>query len=193
MVEPTPLSSLTWSSHQIPAYGHHPNTSLQHFPLLIYRSCLPPTLTHKQAEDFFSSVGVVKSDWRSPMSWIPHYHSTTHECMVVSAGSARLCFGGPPDGGRNEGRVEVEVNVGDVMIVPAGVSHGMLENLGGFEMTGAYPIGADTWDFCKGTETDWEEAWEKIKTVKWFTRDPVYGDEGPVMKYGAGSLVSSMM
>ncbi|ODN98308.1 hypothetical protein L198_03552 [Cryptococcus wingfieldii CBS 7118] len=48
-----------------------PNTSLQHFPLLIYRSCLPSTLTHEEAGGFFSSVEVVKPDGTSPMSLIP--------------------------------------------------------------------------------------------------------------------------
>lgn len=69
------------------------------------------------------------------MSPVHHYHSTTHEAMVVNSLSARLCFGGPREEG-NIGKLEVEVKQGDVMIVPAGVSHGMLENKGGFGMLG---------------------------------------------------------
>lgn len=70
---------------------------------------------------------------------------------------------------------------GDVMIVPAGVSHGMLENRGGFEMLGGYPIGAEDWDFCVGKEEEKGEAWERIKGLAWFEKDPVYGDQGPVL------------
>lgn len=69
------------------------------------------------------------------MSPVHHYHSTTQEAMVVNSLSARLCFGGPTEEG-NIGKLEVEVKQGGVMIVPAGVSHGMLENRGGFGMLG---------------------------------------------------------
>lgn len=101
--------------------------------------------------------------------------------MVVTSGSARLCFGGPPEEG-NIGRLELEVKQGDVMIVPAGVSHAMLENRGGFEMLGVYPIGADDWDFCVGKEEEKGEAWERIKGLAWFEKDPVYGDKGQYWK-----------
>ncbi|OWZ62233.1 hypothetical protein AYX14_05636 [Cryptococcus neoformans] len=177
---PNSPGSVRVVTHQIPAYGAFPNTSLQHYPFLIYYSAYPSTLTVDQIEDHLLSVGVVKPSWRSPMSSIHHYHSTTQEAMVVTSGSARLCFGGPPEEGNN-GRLEVEVKKGDVMIVPAGVSHGMLENRGGFEMLGGYPIGAEDWDFCVGKEEEKGEAWERIKGLAWFEKDPVYGDQGPVL------------
>ncbi|KJE00024.1 cupin domain-containing protein [Cryptococcus gattii NT-10] len=177
---PNSRDSVRVVTHQIPAYRAFPNTSLQNYPFLIYYSAYPPTLTVDQIEDHLLSVGVVKPSWRSPMSPVHHYHSITQEAMVVTSGSARLCFGGPPEEG-NIGRLEVEVKQGDVMIVPAGVSHGMLENRGGFEMLGGYPIGADDWDFCVGKEEEKGEAWERIKGLAWFEKDPVYGDKGPVL------------
>jgi uncharacterized protein YjlB len=51
----------------------------------------------------------------------------------------------------NPGRVEASVLKGDVIIVPAGVGHRLLEELSGgdFEMVGSYPNGKN-WDMCYG-------------------------------------------
>lgn len=104
-----------------------------------------------------------------------HYHSTTHEVLVVVNGSARLFFGGE----NNPNGVRHRVSKGDVMVLPAGTGHAMEEDLGGFSMVGSYPVDAEDWDHCTGGEgTDAEE---RIKALNWFTRDPIYGDEGPVL------------
>ena len=69
---------------------------------------------------------------------------------------------------------------GDVAVVPAGVGHQLLEDLeGGFEMVGSYP-GGRSWDMCYGVEGE-EGRMEGIKGLGWFERDPIYGDEGPVL------------
>ena len=67
---------------------------------------------------------------------------------------------------------------GDVVVVPAGVGHRLLEDLdGGFEMVGSYPVGCG-WDMCYGGEEGVEG---RIRALGWFERDPVYGDQGPVL------------
>ncbi len=105
-----------------------------------------------------------------------HYHSTTHEILLIIHGRARLLFGGE----ENPGRVEAEVKVGDVLVVPAGVAHRLLEDLeGGFEMVGGYPKGC-SWDMCYGKEGEEGKA-EKVGEVEWLERDPMYGDDGPVL------------
>lgn len=45
-------------------------------------------------------------------------------------------------------------------------------------MVGCYPVGYN-WDMCY--EGD-ERRVETIEDLEWFERDPVYGDEGPVMQ-----------
>lgn len=105
-----------------------------------------------------------------------HFHSSSHEVLCISKGKARLCFGGE----NNDGRVEPVVEKGDVVVVPAGVGHRLLEDLeGGFEMVGSYPTGKN-WDMCYGKEGE-EGKVDGIKKLGWFERDPVYGDEGPVL------------
>ena len=105
-----------------------------------------------------------------------HFHSTSHEVLAGSRGRAKLCFGHE----ENPERVEPLVEKGDVMVVPAGVAHRLLEDLeGGFEMVGSYPKGA-SWDMCYGREGEEKKVWG-VKGLGWFERDPVYGDEGPVL------------
>ena len=67
---------------------------------------------------------------------------------------------------------------GDVMIVPAGVAHCLLKDIDGdFNMVGSYPTGK-SWDMCYGKEGE-EKKLKGIRSLGWFDRDPVYGDEGP--------------
>ena len=122
-----PLSSVILQTHLIPAYNLTPNTSLQHRPLLIYRSPFPPTtITASQIEAHLTAIGVVTPAWRYTMYSTSHFHSTSHEVLSISRGKAKLCFGGEG----NEGRVEVLVGRGDVLVVPAGVAHRLLEEVG---------------------------------------------------------------
>ena len=80
----------------------------------------------------------------------------------------------------NNARVEAEVEKGDVIIVPAGVGHRLLDDYGsGFEMVGSYPKGK-RWDMCYGKKEE-EAKIEAIASLGWFERDPLYGEDGPVL------------
>ncbi|KAK1238573.1 hypothetical protein MKX07_004149 [Trichoderma sp. CBMAI-0711] len=177
----TPLSSLRISQHLIPAHNLLPNSSLHSKPLIIYHAAFPPeqitTSSPDAIESHLRSVGVVTPQWRYTMYDTTHFHSTTHEVLCVAAGRAKLCFGGE----RNPGRVEPVVSKGDVIVVPAGVAHRLLENLDPepFLMVGSYPSGK-TWDMCYGKNADEYDA-DSIKALPWFGKDPIYGDDGPVL------------
>lgn len=94
----------------------------------------------------------------------------------MTRGRALLCFGGE----ENPGRVEAAVEAGDVVVVPAGMAHRLLEDVeGGFEMVGSYPPG-HSWDMCYGRAGE-EEQVREIARLVWFGRDPIFGDEGPVL------------
>jgi hypothetical protein len=75
---------------------------------------------------------------------------STHGCscgrrlLCVTAiiqGESRLVLGRPkPSGGEEStGGVEVDVSCGDVVVVPAGVSHRSLTSSGGYRYIGVYP------------------------------------------------------
>jgi len=105
-----------------------------------------------------------------------HFHSNTHEVLAIASGSAKCCFGGE----QNEGRVEPVLNRGDVVVVPAGVGHRLLEDYGSFQMVGSYPTGKN-WDMCYGRAGE-EKKVKTISKLGWFERDPVYGDDGPSLQ-----------
>lgn len=142
----------------------------------------PHPLPASAVEAHLAAVGVVTPQWRYSMYPTTHFHSTTHEVLCVTSGRARLCFGGDA----NPGRVEPTVQVGDVMVVPAGVAHRLLEDLGGgssggFEMVGSYPVGSRHWDMCYGKAGE-EAKVRSIERLEWFRKDPVYGEHGPVLE-----------
>lgn len=105
-----------------------------------------------------------------------HFHSNTHEVLSIAFGKAKLCFGGED----NPKRVEPVMEQGDVIVVPAGVAHRLLEDMdGGFTMVGSYPKGR-SWDMCYGKEEE-DEKVKGIEHLGWFDRDPIYGDAGPAL------------
>lgn len=172
----TDLSLLRVSKHYIPELNFVPNTSIQNHPLLIYHACFPQSTSPSAIESHLLSLDVVVPHWRYTMYSTSHFHSTTHEVLCVASGRANLCFGGV----NNPGRVVTEIKKGDVMIVPAGVAHRLLLDLeGGFLMVGSYPKGKN-WDMCYGREDERDRV-SRIKDLGWFTKDPIYGDEGPVL------------
>ena len=173
----TPLKELKVLKYQIPAHGLTPNTSIQNKPLLIYRSAFPSNTNASQIESHLSSIGVVTPAWRFTMYNFSHFHSTSHEVLGIASGKAKLCFGHED----NPKRFEEVLQKGDVIIMPAGVSHRLLDDLeGGFSMVGSYPTGCD-WDMCYGKKGE-EGKIERIKSLPWFERDPVYGDSGPALE-----------
>ncbi|KAG8933195.1 hypothetical protein FRC01_010541 [Tulasnella sp. 417] len=176
MAKLTPLNRLRVSSHQIARHGLIPNTSIQSKPLLIYHSAFPSNASASDVESHLTSVGIVNPQWRYSMYKTTHYHSTTHEVLCIISGRAKLCFGGE----ENPENVTPTVQKGDVIILPAGVGHRLLEEVESpFQMVGSYPKGF-SWDMCYGKEGEAVKA-RQIEKLGWFERDPVYGDEGPAL------------
>ncbi|KAI0629066.1 RmlC-like cupin domain-containing protein [Trametes polyzona] len=175
----TPLASLHVETHQIPAHELIPNTSVQQKPLIIYRAVFPaPTPSASQIEGHIAAVGVCEPMWRYPMYPDDHFHTTAHELVVIHRGRARLNFGGEGCAGA----VVTEAKAGDAVLIPAGVSHRLVEDLeGNFEMVGSYPVGSEHWDMCYGKPGE-EEHVANIKHLDWVANDPLYGDGGPAAK-----------
>lgn len=170
-------SSVRVTSRQIPDWHRIPNTSIQSKPLMIYHAAFDASAT--ELSKHLGDVGEVVPQWVYGMFPQTHFHSTTHEVLGVVSGQAILCFGGEG----NPERFEPTVEKGDMIIVPAGVGHRLLDepDSGGerFKMVGAYPRDKH-WDMCYGQEGE-EEKVKEIAKLGWFRQDPLFGADGPAL------------
>ncbi len=147
-----------------------PNSAL---PVLIYKSALQLPRQKNKAAEIARQI-FLRNDWgntwRNGIYDFHHYHSNTHEALAISSGNVRVMLGGP------NGKA-VELEAGDVIIIPAGVGHKCLSAGADFECVGAYPQAKD-YDINHGTAAELEKAIPNIKAVPLPSADPVFGKEG---------------
>ena len=152
-----------------------PNSPL---PVLIYKGAMQlPSFKNKSADiaqKIFARNGWSNS-WRNGIYDFHHYHGNTHEVLAICLGEASLVLGGP--GGRS-----VKLEQGDVIILPAGVSHKCTKCSDDFQCVGAYPEGKD-YDMNTGTFEEYEKALESIEKLPVPEKDPVFGEEGFLKTY----------
>ncbi len=103
-----------------------------------------------------------------------HYHSTAHEALGIYSGWVKAQLGGP-------GGETLTVRAGDVLIIPAGVSHKNLDQSPDFSVVGAYPRG-QSWDMMYGRPGERPRADDAIQNVRLPAADPVFGKTGPLMR-----------
>jgi len=111
--------------------------------------------------------------WRNGLYREHHYHSTAHEALGIYSGWVKAQLGGP------EGKMVV-AGAGDVIIIPAGVSHRNIEQSQDFKVVGAYPIGQVP-DMRFGQDSDRPVTDENIRNVSLPGKDPVFGSTGAVI------------
>ena len=106
---------------------------------------------------------------------VPSYASAFLSLWTVS--KFLLLTPKPGFGGEeNPSRVEAYLLTGDVILVPAGVGHRLLDDFNSdFQMVGSYTKGK-SWDMCYGRRGE-EEKVKGIRTLGWFEKDPLYGDQ----------------
>lgn len=108
-----------------------------------------------------------------------HYHSTAHEVLVALKGSAQVQFGGPNG-------IALSFAQGDVIIIPAGVAHMKVNDADGFLCMGAYPDGQQ-YDMNYGKPGERPRSDENIRKVPMPQHDPVYGNDGPLIRNWASA------
>lgn len=151
--------------------GAFPNSRL---PVLLYRGVVP-AITN--LADWLEQTFVANhwtNNWRNGILTYHHYHSTTHEVLGIHAGSATLQLGG-------EGGPLVEVQAGDVLILPAGVGHCNRRQSADFGVVGGYPDGRD-WDLLRGRAGERPAADQAIARLPLPGSDPLFGEQGPLMQ-----------
>lgn len=146
-----------------------PNSRL---PALIYHAAIEPRAADAEAFEAMFERNGWEPAWRSGIYPFHHYHSTAHEVLGVASGRARVMLGGA------QGR-EFDLAAGDVVVLPAGVGHKLLEASGDFLVVGAYPPGQD-WDLKRGEPGERPGADRNIAAVPHPATDPVSGLDGPL-------------
>jgi uncharacterized protein YjlB len=74
----------------------------------------------------------------------------------------------------------IEVEAGDVVVIPAGVGHCNKGSNGGFSVVGAHPRGQKPYDLRTGEEGERQEVLETIRNVSLPESDPLFGEKGPL-------------
>lgn len=81
-------------------------------------------------------------------------------------------------GGRNGSTINV--TAGDVLILPAGTGHKLLNASHDFTVMGAYPNG-QSFDICTGDKNNRTQDIMNIENVPLPETDPLWGEQGPLL------------
>lgn len=147
-----------------------------HCPLLIYK--------HVFSDDLVESVDKIQAllnqnQWGN--AWVDriydyhHYHSNTHEVLIIIDGTCDVQLGG------ETGSIHTVI-LGDMIVIPAGVAHKSLKMSDNFKCIGAYPDALKA-DMQYGKQEEYIKAIENIKKVNLPKNDPVFGEKGLLFNY----------
>jgi len=164
---------------QIPDDGIFPNNNT--LPLILMQLVFDPTAKNlvRAIEKTFHANAWGRS-WRNGIYNFHHYHSTAHEVLGLYAGRVKAQFGGP------DGQM-VSAEAGDVIIIPAGVSHKNIEQSSDFRCVGAYP-GGQSPDMQYGRPDERPQVDQNIGSVPFPKTDPVFGEDGPLLEIWGKAL-----
>lgn len=145
-------------------------------PMLIYKAALDLSASRDpeaRLEKLFDAHDWGHGRWRNGIYPFAHYHSTIHEVLGIARGTARVRFGG------DNGEV-LDLEPGDVAVLPAGTGHQRLESSADLVVIGGYPPGG-TYNLCRADRpADREAALKAIALVPKPSSDPVSGRDGPL-------------
>ena len=151
--------------------GDIPNNIL---PVVIYKNVLQHVV-NKDFEFIFCQNGW-SNNWHDIILTEDHFHSNTHEVLGLKSGQARLMLGG------KNGEI-VNVETGDLIILPAGVGHYSVDNSVEYQFVGGYPNGAD-WNLKFSLKMeDRQTILAEIATIPIPHKDPLFGIGGPLLKF----------
>ena len=151
--------------------GLVPNNPL---PMLFYRGAIQAPDMADAIEKLFAENGWGHGQWRNGIFPFVHYHSMMHEALGIARGRAKVRFGG------DKGEI-VEVQAGDLAVLPAGTGHQRLSSSDDLLVIGAYPPGG-TYNLCRGEKHEHDAARKTIPNVPMPDSDPVLGKDGGLVK-----------
>jgi uncharacterized protein YjlB len=177
------MSEIKTEQYSSKPSGKLPNSR---FPVLIHRGAVPGG-GESAVETLFRANGWL-NNWRYPGIYTyHHFHSTTHECLGCARGWMDVVLFG-------ENGTRFRIAAGDVLVLPAGVSHCMVGNSDDIQMIGGYPDGRD-WDNvqqAKLTATTFRQAAKRIMMLPIPARDPATGEPMTEWIEAPGSVDSGL-
>lgn len=153
--------------------GYFPNNS--RYPLLIYKNMIAFTDNPPQAIQEFLHHNQWINSWVDGIYKNHHYHSNTHELLIVIAGNCQVQIGG------DQGKI-YEISQGDIIILPAGVAHKNVGSSSDFKCIGAYPFDID-YDMNYGKAEEHPRVDNNLKLVGLPATDPLFGKNGLLFDY----------
>jgi uncharacterized protein YjlB len=138
-------------------------------PVLLHRAAVAAG-DPAAAEALFARNGWPPA-WRNGIYDYHHYHPNAHEALAIAVGHVRVRLGG-------EGGVTLDLQAGDVVVLPAGTGHCNLGQSPDLLVVGAYPPGARPEEFT-GRAGERERALHSIPEVPDPPSDPVTGTPYP--------------
>ncbi|MEM1504297.1 cupin domain-containing protein [Domibacillus sp. 8LH] len=150
--------------------GEIPNNG--RFPVIVYKQVF--TDTPSEIEPAFNRNGWTNS-WVNGIFDYHHYHTNTHEVLGVKSGDAVVQIGG-------EQGERLEIQTGDVIVLPAGTGHKRLSQSPDFSVVGAYPNGQSP-NLKKLDTGSRAQSLSEIEQVPAAETDPVFGERGPLLDY----------
>ncbi|KAK9446215.1 Cupin domain protein [Metarhizium brunneum] len=165
-------------AQSVQCYYLSPNSDAPNNPLpvLHYRGVLPLEATEDMATKFLTA-----NTWEKRGAWghigIRHFHPNTHECYGIVSGRSTMLLGKINDGTG----MHVQVQRGDVIVLPAGTAHSSIESTPDYFYIGVYPRRHPRWvnEHGKTPATHFRST---IRAVEMPEEDPVYGKDGPLLK-----------
>lgn len=174
---PRPIDEVEIVRLKIPAGDGVPNNP--NHPAVIARNVLAGAHDDRAVRGLMEHKGWGHT-WSSVVFDYHHFHPDAFEALSVARGSATLMLGGP------QGET-VDVNAGDVMILPPGFGHRRLGMKDGFLICGAYPPGQGNYTVVRDSSGYDAAMLRQIKAVPRPLTDPVWGGDGPLLRALLGS------
>ncbi|CAK7264597.1 hypothetical protein SEPCBS119000_001079 [Sporothrix epigloea] len=170
--------ALTPETYYLKRNQHAPNNA---YPVLVYRQCLPLPVSEAKTTTFLEA-----HSWERKGVWghigVRHFHPNVHECYGVIAGESTMLVGCGSDDPDESGQ-QIELSVGDVIVLPAGTGHCNLQSTKDFLYVGVYPAGAPLYKAELGKEgADVAALWQEVDSVVMPMEDPVTGKDGALFE-----------
>jgi len=146
-------------------------------PVLLYRDAIDVATARdpeSTIEQTFMANGWGHRLWRDGIFPHTHFHSATHEVLGIARGTARVCLGGAHG-------EEVEIEAGDVVVLPAGTGHQRLSASSDLSVIGGYPA-SGRYDLLRSRQAEDDRLLEAIANVPLPDGDPLFGADGPLLK-----------